>query len=248
MSTTWWHDFFDETFADLILERELKELEKTTQFLIDTLSLKRNNIVFDQCCGTGNIANALAQKGMQVIGVDQSEVYINRAKLQNNQKITDCSYTVGDARTFVPSVLCDAAYNWYTSFGYSDNDAENIKMLQSVSKALKPGARFILDYTNPFYILQNFNDSQVIRKKINGSDLVVLKEASIDVMRNMFISKWSTLFPDGKVNSKEGESRIYFPRDLTEMFKMSQFENIYFLGSYRRGTVYKRFAALHSGC
>ena len=80
MTKEWWNNFFNDSFADLLLERNNQEkLDKEASFLINELNLK-NQVVFDQCCGSGSIACALAKQGIAVIGVDQSASYIKRAK------------------------------------------------------------------------------------------------------------------------------------------------------------------------
>lgn len=235
----WWQDFFDDAYADIMLERdEPEELDNLAQFLLDILHLKPNQTVFDQCCGIGNVSNSLAKKGLNVVGVDQSEPYIARAK-KDQPREGLVSYVLGDALHYTTPMLCDGAYNWYTSFGYFDKDEQNIKMLECVYKSLKAGAHFILDYTNPFYILQNFQESTVIRKNINDQEWLLLKEASIDVLRQMFVSKWTLVSTEGKSTTKIGESKIYFPHDFKKMFRQCGFENIQFLGD-RQGSPFTK--------
>ncbi|MEF3305653.1 class I SAM-dependent methyltransferase [Paenibacillus sp. GYB003] len=45
----------------------------------------------------------------------------------------------------------DAVVNLFTSFGYFEDDGEQLKVLRQIRKALKPGGRFVLDVMNATY-------------------------------------------------------------------------------------------------
>ncbi len=231
MINNWWDNFFDETFADLLLERpNQQELEKVTNFLLNELNLNPGNTVFDQCCGSGDIACQLAKKDLNVIGVDQCESYINRAIKKAEKEHFKIDFQVGDALNFVSLKPCDAVINWYTSFGYSEDDQVNLKMIECAYQSLKIGGYFILDYTNPAYIFQNFQEHTIFRQEFNHNNLIILKESQVDLERGMFISTWTYIFPDGSQQIKTGESRIYLAKDLKEMFSNCGFKNIRFMG------------------
>jgi len=231
MINNWWDNFFDETFADLLLERpNQQELEKVTNFLLNELNLNPGNTVFDQCCGSGDIACQLAKKDLNVIGVDQCESYINRAIKKATKENLTIDFQVGDALKFVSLKPCDAVINWYTSFGYSEDDQVNLKMIECAYQSLKIGGYFILDYTNPAYIFQNFQGHKIFRQELNNNKIIILKESQVDLERGMFISTWTYILPDGSQQIKTGESRIYLAKDLKEMFTNCGFKNIRFMG------------------
>lgn len=231
MSNNWWDNFFDETFANLLLERaNEKELENVINFLLKELNLTKGNTVFDQCCGSGDMACQLAKKGLNLVAVDQCEFYINRAIEKANKANLKIDFQVADALTFIPLKPCDAVVNWYTSFGYSEDDQVNLKMIECAYESLKIGGYFILDYTNPAYIFQNFQEHKIFREKLTNDNLIILKESHVDLERGMFISTWTYIFPDGSQQTKTGESRIYLAKDLKNMVNQCGFKNIRFLG------------------
>ncbi len=227
----WWNLFFDDYFADLLLDRdEPEKLAKEVDFIINELELLQGQTVFDQCCGTGEIACELAARNIYSVGVDQSKPYIERAKIKAKNNKLSCEFYHGDALEFVSPIIADAGLNWYTSFGYSDDDAINLKMLKNSYDSLKPGGRFILDYTNPAYIFQHFTEYLTLKKTLDDGELTVNKLSEVDLQRGMLISTWSYVFPNGKTVSKSGESRIYFARDLSDMLKACGFKIIRLLG------------------
>lgn len=215
-STNWWRNFFTDNFADLLLERkDQQQLNQEIDFIYQQLQLKPGDHVFDQCCGIGSISHALALRHLNVIGVDLSENYIKRAQ----KKADSCTFIHADALEYICKEPVDAALNWYTSFGYSDNDAINRTMLHNAYRSLKPGGRFILDYTNPAFIFANFKESITYEQ----DDFTVLKTSQADLLRGMYLSHWQFTDKNGEQMEKSGESRIYFARDLTDMLQSCGF-------------------------
>ena len=227
----WWNDFFDEPFARLLLERtDQEQLTKEVDFLIHQLQLERNQVVLDQCCGIGTISYEMAKRGIQTIGIDQSQSYIHSAKNNAQKKQLSCMFYHGDALTFVCKEKVDAAFNWYSSFGYSVNDDINRGMLQCSYDSLRWGGRFVLDYVNPAFIFQHFMEQTLIRKQLPEGDLTVHKQSSVDLERGMLLSSWRYELPDGRQVTKSGESRLYFANDLSKMLASCGFQMIEFHG------------------
>jgi 2-polyprenyl-3-methyl-5-hydroxy-6-metoxy-1,4-benzoquinol methylase len=52
--------------------------------------------ILDLCCGTGQLAQALAERGYQVTGIDGSEEMIRHARING----PDVKLTVADAQSF----------------------------------------------------------------------------------------------------------------------------------------------------
>ncbi len=230
----WWETFFDDAFGGLYLDREGDEaLPRTVDFLIGALNLKPGLVLFDQCCGTGAIAHAFAERGIHVIGVDQAESYIVKAR----RKDLPCTFVTGDAFTFVPDRPCDAAINWATSFGYMDDDRRNIDMLRRIFDSLKPGGRFGFEYSNGACDLKNFRETVQYRQVLPQGELVVDRRFHVDMERGMRGSSWTYRHPDGTFSERSGESRLYMPCDIALMLKQCGFGEIEIMADRAGGKV-----------
>lgn len=229
-SPNWSQDFFDENFGVFLKRDNPTQLSNEIDFIIQTLHLKKNEFVLDQCCGFGALSLPLAKKGIHVIGVDQSKSYIKQASQQAFKENLPCQFYHDDALTFVCPQQVDAAFNWYTSFGYNESDMINLKMLENVYHNLKPGGRYLLDYYNAAYILQNFNPFQIIEKTLPQGQLIIHKNCDFDLVRGMLTSSWQYILPDGRRKTLKGESRIYFARDFLTLFQTCGFKDIHFFG------------------
>lgn len=49
----------------------------------------------------------------------------------------------------------DAVVNLFTSFGYFEEDEEQVKVLREIYRMLKPGGKFVIDYLNPAYVIRH---------------------------------------------------------------------------------------------
>lgn len=45
--------------------------------------------------------------------------------------------------------------NLFTSFGYFEEDEEQVKVLREIYRMLKPGGKFVIDYLNPAYVIRH---------------------------------------------------------------------------------------------
>ena len=126
MTTKWWTTLYDEHLTEVLLVRkDHVELQKTLRFLHTHLRLQPGARIFDQCCGIGSLAVPLAGQSFRVSGCDLGQGYFKRAKEETLRAGLDVDLHHADAFDYVPSEPCDAAFNWWTSFGYADSDTRN---------------------------------------------------------------------------------------------------------------------------
>ncbi|WP_439360467.1 class I SAM-dependent methyltransferase [Bradyrhizobium sp. DASA03007] len=127
--------------------------DRQVRAIWDLLSLTPGSSVLDLGCGYGRIANRLAKKGARVAGFDISPVLLKKAELGAAQSGVDVEYVLGDMRSLPWRDQFDAAFLWYTTFGFFD-DADNERVLCEVASSLRRGGRLLIDSTNPFASLR----------------------------------------------------------------------------------------------
>lgn len=225
----WCEDFFDDFFAEHHLVRTDKtELDKTVSFLEEQLRLQPGQTVFDQCCGVGSLSAALASKGCAVTGVDLIPSYVERAR----RAAPSCRFEAGDAHAYVTPEPCDAAINWWTSFGYTPDDEKNMEMLRCIHQSLKPGGRFALDYMNAPQRLREFGNGAYARSETKKGGCTSVWESRLDRQSRMIVKTWRYRCADGKeVVRQGGGAKLYTQEDLKKMFHACGFSNLRFYGS-----------------
>lgn len=108
------------------------------------LRLKPGSRLLDLACGTGRHAVPLAKRGAFVVGVDKTDAYLKEAR-REARGLSNCLFARGDMRRLPFKGEFDAAMNIWTSFGYFDKPSDDIKALEGVARALKPGGLFLID-------------------------------------------------------------------------------------------------------
>ena len=124
------------------------------------LELEPGMEVLDLACGHGRIANALAERGCRVTGLDATPLFLDRARLDAAARGVAVTYVDGDMRDLPWTGRFDRVINWFTAFGYFD-DAGNRRVLTEVARALKPGGRFALEMSNRDWIIRHFEPAGV---------------------------------------------------------------------------------------
>lgn len=228
----WWKSFYDDTPFYLYLERnDPAELEATVRFLTNVLQVSPGDRLFDQCCGMGSVSIPLAKRGYRMVGVDLCEGFIKRANGDIAGRALSAEFHVGDAFEFSPEEPCDGAFNWYTSFGYSAKDSENIRMLQRAFASLKPGAWFALDFLNAPMIRNNFQPTMVRKLDTPDGEIVITRNCEIDEETDLMKQVWNWQMPDGRKIETPSTLRLYTPGQLVRLFERAGFTNVKLYGN-----------------
>jgi SAM-dependent methyltransferase len=91
-----WFESMAEHMGEAYLRYSFtKGTEQEVDFLVDVLALTPGDRVLDVGCGPGRHARALAERGMQVLGVDVSERFV---ELANRDAPTTATFQRADAR------------------------------------------------------------------------------------------------------------------------------------------------------
>lgn len=151
----WFEDFFHGVTLDLWRKAIPPEHTKAeTEFLIKVLNCKAGAHILDVPCGNGRLSFELARHGYRVTGVDISEEFIKEAQHAKTSRVvatppgtdpaTGVDFILGDMRAIASEALFDAAFCFGNSFGFMEY-ADMEKFLRGVARALKTGARFVVN-------------------------------------------------------------------------------------------------------
>jgi SAM-dependent methyltransferase len=227
---SWWESLYDDWLAEQLLERAPGEVDATIDFLTARLRIAPGQRVFDQCCGVGSVALPLAARGVRVVGVDQARGYVERASRAARDQGVDAEFFAGDARSFRPEGRVDAAFNWWTSFGYFEDDDENRELLARAFDALAPGGAFALDTMNVPGVLRAFQRDVVLRRRTARGDVTLLRESAVDLARGRMLKRWS-YFVEGRLATERTSSvRLFMPDAIVSLLRQVGFADVELLG------------------
>lgn len=135
----------------------VEDTKKQVDFIIEKLKLKGDEKILDIACGFGRHAIEFARRGYDVTGVDITPEYISFAEhMAENEKLS-VRFICSDVREISFENEFDVVLNMADgAVGYLENDEENAKIFNVVSKALKPGGKHFMDIVNRRYAETHF--------------------------------------------------------------------------------------------
>ena len=149
----WFKDWFNSDYYHILYKnRNNKEAKVFIDNLIEHLNLTRNSKLIDIGCGKGRHASYFNEKGMNVVGIDLAKNSITEAKKNTNSSL---QFKVHDMREVFKKNHFDIATNLFTSFGYFENQDDNIKTLNAIANNLKKEGILIIDFMNAYKVMHN---------------------------------------------------------------------------------------------
>lgn len=155
---TWYAHWFNSPYYDILYKhRDTREAQEFLDNLAGRLKLKKGCRVLDMGCGSGRHSIYLSRKGYEVTGIDLANEKIKKAIESSSLHLPVTrkksgepgpSFKVHDMRHFLKKNHFDIILNIFTSFGYFDDEKEDLKVLKAVNSGLKKKGIFVLDFMN----------------------------------------------------------------------------------------------------
>ena len=154
----WFISWFDSPYYHILYkDRNYREAQIFMDNLTHYLNLPDHAKVLDLACGKGRHAIYLNQLGFDVLGVDLSENSIGVAKKNENETL---HFKVHDMRHAFEEKY-DGIFNLFTSFGYFENDDDNLKTLIAIRESLSEFGFGVIDFMNVPNVVANLVPHEV---------------------------------------------------------------------------------------
>ncbi len=125
-----------------------KGTEQEVEFLVDALGLAPGHRVLDVGCGPGRHAHALARRGIDVVGIDLSDAFVELAR---EDAPAGATFEVADARSLSFDACFDAAICLCQgAFGVVDPESDGA-VLAGIARALRSGGRLALSAFSAYF-------------------------------------------------------------------------------------------------
>jgi SAM-dependent methyltransferase len=197
------------------------------EFIRNQLGVAPGAKLLDVPCGGGRHARALAAMGFAVTGVDISSDFLAAARA--DMGLLPIEFHQRDMTDLPWPNAFDGVYCFGNSFGYL-RDADNVRFLQAVANALKPGARFILDYP---VTLECLTSHFMTQRAHDFGDMHYERDGRYDPAAGRIIVEHS--FTRNGVTEKGVVSqRAYTYREVCGMLSDAGFANVQGYGGMER--------------
>jgi SAM-dependent methyltransferase len=218
--TTWFeNESFWAAFKPSLFGEERWQLAaRDAEPLAKLLHLKPGARVLDLCCGPGRFSVELARRGFKVTGVDRTALYLAEARRRAKREKLDVEFVRSDMRRFVRSRAFDGCINMFTSFGYFNDPADDLKVCRQVLQSLLPGGRFLIQAAGKEWLARHFQPSDW--REMAGT--FVLEERKVAPGWTGLENRW-VLIRKGKVREFRFFLRVYSGVELRDLLLRAGF-------------------------
>jgi SAM-dependent methyltransferase len=182
--------------------------------------------VLDLCCGPGRHSVGFAQRGLDVTGVDRSPFLLDRARERASDAGVSVDWVASDMREFLRPSTFDLACSLFTSFGYFENEDDDLRVLRNIHASLHDGGVFVIDVISKERLARVWKDS-ICTEHVDGTLLVQRPQVRPGWSR---ISNEWILLKDGRSQTFHFEHTIYSGRELKDRLLMCGFEQVQLFG------------------
>jgi SAM-dependent methyltransferase len=159
----WFASWFDsEHYHKLYAHRDDHEAAEFISRLVTWLQPAGGSSILDLGCGSGRHSRYLASMGFDVTGLDLSAESISLARQSERSNL---HYHRQDMRQPFGTEAFHHVFNLFTSFGYFEDPAEDLTVIQNVANSLKAGGRLVLDYMNVVHLESRLKAEEAVERE-----------------------------------------------------------------------------------
>ena len=151
----WYKEWFGQEYLELYAHRDESEADRHVDFVVSHLEGPDPRLVLDLACGAGRHSAALRRRGYEVVGADLSVSLLATPPR--------CPMAVAADMRCLPFRVesFDWVLNFFTSFGYFERERENFRVLEEITRLLRPNGRFMIDFLNKERVIAELREQEV---------------------------------------------------------------------------------------
>ncbi len=218
----WFTDWFNTPYYHVLYkDRNNEEALLFMKNITTFLALPKTTHILDLPCGKGRHAVFLNSLGYKVTGGDLSENSIKYAQEFENDSL---NFSVHDMRKPYNNQY-NAIFNLFTSFGYFEDDEDDILILQNIKEGLKKDGVFVFDFLNAEFVKATLVAKET--KIVDGVTFNITRE-----IKDGFILKNISFFADDENHSYTERVKYLDAKKMKAYFQKVGFTITNIFGNY----------------
>lgn len=170
----WFERWFGDDYLALYPHRDEADAERLVQLILAEVPARTIRRLLDIACGPGRHLAAFSAAGAAGIGADLSMTLLRQAR-----KVTAAPLVRTDMRALpFRDAIADLTVNLFTSFGYFETDAEHRMALREMTRTLKPGGWFVIDFLNATRVRASLVPAETT--ELNGTAVQIARRLEQD--------------------------------------------------------------------
>jgi SAM-dependent methyltransferase len=222
-SKKWFSSWFDTPFYHILYkDRNDVEAQAFMDTLTNYLNFPESGKILDLACGKGRHSVYLNTLGYNVTGVDLSENSIAHAKQFENDtlhfKVHDMCLPFGEQ--------FDGVFNLFTSFGYFDNDEDNLNTIKAIKTDLNEHGFGVIDFMNSDFVIETLVPEEV--KVVEGISFFLRR-----YVQDGYILKDINFSFEGDNYNFQERVRAFSLLDFEKLFEQAHVSLLDVFGDYK---------------
>jgi len=220
-----WRIFGDCMFDDDRFTAAKDEIEQLLALVVDPPTT-----ILDLGCGPGRHALPLARAGYQVTALDLSPTLLDRARAREGELQPNSPHPIdwvhADMRQFSAPSKFDLILSMWTSFGYFDDPADDLRVLEQCYNNLRPGGQLLIDVAGKETICRNIQPVHLT--EYDNGDLLIERPV-LEHNMTRYSNQW-LLLRDGRYHEAHWHHNLYSGQELTDRLRSMGFANVRLCG------------------
>ena len=222
-NTQWYASWFDSPFYHILYkDRDHNEAQLFMDNLTEYLNLPEKGNILDLACGKGRHSVYLNSLGYSVTGVDLSENSIEFAKQFENETL---HFDVHDMCKPYKKQF-DTVFNLFTSFGYFENEDDNLNTIKAIKANLNNFGFGVIDFMNSNFIIDNLVAENT--KTVEGIDFHLKRK-----LQDGYIIKDISFTTEGHDFQFQERVRAFTLKDFELLFEKAGVYLLDVFGDYK---------------
>ena len=218
-----WRDNYSRMFTPPRMASAGDEIDR----ILELMGISPPGEVLDLCCGPGRHTVEFALKGFSAVGVDLTEEYLDEALRRAKERGVEIELVRSDMREFSRPESFDLAVNLFTSFGFFEDEEDDLRVLRNLRRSLRSGGRLVIELTGKEILARIFRERDWHR---NG-EMIFLEERELTDNWSRMINTWTILDRGGKRSEYRFTIRLYSARELMSAVESCGFREVKSYGS-----------------
>jgi SAM-dependent methyltransferase len=221
-------DSFWEAFGPVMFSEErITAARAEVDALIALMDLPPGAQILDLPCGVGRHSLEFARRGFRVTAVDRTARYLDAARNQAAREGLSIEFVQSDMRVFERPHSFDGAINLFTSFGYFEDESDDLMVARNFASSLKPGAHLVVD----------FNGKEVLARIFRHHDWHHLPDGSLILEERKVLGAWEgvethwILIRGADRKEASFSLRLYSGAELVTLLKHASFSEVAIYGN-----------------
>ncbi len=223
---------FWERYRPLMFDPDrMADTEEEADGIAVLAGLKSGSRILDLCCGEGRHDLVFAERGYSVTGVDITKPYLKRARAAADKAGLEVEYVEQDVRSFKRPESYDFALNFFTSFGYFDDEEDDLQMCRNVCESLVPGGQFLIDTIGKETTALHFKNSEWFQRDGYHIMLQYRITDGWTHLENRWIFVSDSHEQPSELNEIIFRHRLYSAKEMALMLAEAGFSEVRFFGA-----------------